>query len=501
MTVPVNETTPPKADATDGSIPVPSGQADPGTSTLQAPGGTVRPQGAATGALSSNVTAPQSQVAVDPKAPAEGSAPAATTPAPAKPTEVIKGYHIHRIPGDQLQGKSRLVDYYNPCDSSYQRRKSYLFAHEKLAHGTVKYGLTEPYRVVLLSHDRSKTWTVSESFAWGGQPTKAWPHPLKVHDFKMGVAFAGAKSDVLNKRFDGILGLGTLRYQNAFVHRSKSSYRTVGDYDDILSFIAALSPSLPQQTGDIANKGIEIVVYLILRPSPRTLSVEVPSCMAWQAWPFGFTPQWSAPLFVRDPSSGKWRLWLKGIRIWHGPEWNQSPLHKTQTTPPTAYVPIPAGWAFELDTGTSLSYFPQQIWDPLVRSLPVDTKHASSIDAGPGSYRLRDKGKGTKHRWLQGYIEFVFESKTKSKTESVSVWTRVQPFLFDRDGNGGVFSVPLGDETSGNALPGILGLNFLQGTYTALHYPRHGRGPPYVRMAMQDRPAVDDPSHQLPPEA
>ncbi|KAI9059325.1 hypothetical protein FKP32DRAFT_1155542 [Trametes sanguinea] len=93
-------------------------------------------------------------------------------------------------------------------------------------------------------------------------------------------------------------------------------------------------------------------------------------------------------------------------------------------------------------------------------------------------------------------MEFVFESDNNP----VSVWTRVDPFLFDQFGAGCVYSIPE-EDAGGNPAIGTLGLNFLQGTYTALHYPRRGFGRPYVRMAMQRHSWRRYDDENLPPES
>ncbi|KAI9059324.1 hypothetical protein FKP32DRAFT_1155826 [Trametes sanguinea] len=102
---------------------------------------------------------------------------------------------------------------------------------------------------------------------------------------------------------------------------------------------------------------MEVVVYLILRTPHWHSSTgrRMTSCIAWQEYPIMHTPMWSPKLFVDDPMCGKWTFMLAGIRIWHGPEWNDRSLSEAKTTPPTAEVPMPEPCLFDLDTGAYYS--------------------------------------------------------------------------------------------------------------------------------------------------
>ncbi|KAI0360540.1 hypothetical protein OH77DRAFT_695507 [Trametes cingulata] len=397
------------------------------------------------------------------------------------------GYVIEQFQRDQIRGKSCLLKH----GVSVPHVRGGSTAEITSWDGNVKYGLSANY-IVLLGRLRGgpRQFMIPHSFSWGAQ--SSWWDPIKL-DFAPAVAICGSENLILRTEFDGLLGLGTCKYQEGF------RYLLTDHHERALepSFAWCLKgylKAVPMEGG--------IIVYFLLRPAPpssqrsKLEAARFSSYLAFQKWPCAQVPQWSPALPVAQSanSSGLWQLRLVGFNIWRKVEATTASVQSLRPKRP-AFSLTDIDVVMVLDTGVSASYIPSFMHNKLCAEttfLSQSSVEASVLQLPAPFYvsRLQAQDHETT-------VELIFRQDDHS---NISIYVPALRFLYNTRGEGLVWPMIRGRHPADDkgALTGLLGLNFFQTVYAAFHVPE--AEPPYIRLATQSPQETAEGRYDVPQE-
>ncbi|KAI8976425.1 hypothetical protein BD414DRAFT_168568 [Trametes punicea] len=373
-------------------------------------------------------------------------------------------FDVERFTEDELRGRSTLINYGHcisvPAGQRVKVKKSD-WAH-------VEYGVSKYTHLLLTQADTPRSFTIQGCFEWGGNPQRSWRVPISFQ-YPIGVAVAGQPSVALNQHYDGILALGNRKYQGALrTEIDAASARNM----NVSSFLVELAAQLRKpvwQPGEASNA--LVVMYFVLRAPIWKL----PSYLAWQSWPGEAVP-WSHKIYV-NPADGKWTVKLQSLSIWLVADTTLTPegVPNFWSAVPDATISCFA-WEFTLDTGSSLSYFPDHILTEIFQRLGLQSHGKDTSATLPSPYHLPQAVTNPR---ASGAVRFEFTSFATGTV--VPVDTSTYSFLWNDSGEGLIWGANLGRPDLGTPRrPGILGLNFFNVVAAAFHLPKDDYEPPWV---------------------
>ncbi|KAH9849080.1 hypothetical protein C2E23DRAFT_840714 [Lenzites betulinus] len=321
--------------------------------------------------------------------------------------------------------------------------------------------------------------TVDNLYSWN---QSRWNVPPQTFAYRFAVAYAADES-MMHENYDGILGLGPLRYQQRF-HRSRAE-------QDFSTMLTRQCVPLKSDDTEVETYSGGYVYYFGLRPPPQIDIFTDPSWMAVNQWPCDKI-EFSEKIPVREikasakPTSDPYRGWAIGLqsmgffKIVVEPD-DEGTLQRRRVLLGRLHFGN-EGTLFALDTGASTS------------DLPADA-HAQLKDIfGKQDSDQEEQAAGTIHdgvglRIPPAYcndeteivVDFVFLGEKADAR--VTVTGPAKPFLCqDSKGECLLYGYP---QSSASDLY-VLGLNFFQAMFVAMHRPANpARDAPYIRLAPQ----------------
>ncbi|KAI0667512.1 hypothetical protein C8Q78DRAFT_1053464 [Trametes maxima] len=389
-------------------------------------------------------------------------------------------YQIMRFSSTELHNKSRLLNHHIFVPTVPEGEQTTFITTWQ---GQVSYGGGQTYkRTILLGRPkdpRLRKFKLQSCFKWNAQ--QSWLEPLGV-DCEIPVAICGTERYILSHALDGILGLGTLRYQNAF--RKNAGVTEDGD---VPSFLQQISGHLERIPGEAGN-----ILYFMLRPPPsKEGEMGQPSYLALQKWPTVNEPLWSPKIPVHG--NRKWRIPLKGMAIWHGVDAASANVDTLSSRVPSVQISLDQPLNVILDTGSTLSYLPTDMIVGLLDDAYINRRPRS------GEQNLSPY-----------YVDPAFTQKaltvqlnfTAGNGQDASIFVPALSFLYNTRGEGLVWATVTEDpkKKPKNLKPwGLLGINFFQVVYAAFHLPELQGVNPYVRFACQSQIETTRGKYDVPP--